>query len=137
MAGRLPNIAAVGSLLKTPGQPRKAGKVKPGRDEKHLALIRQLPCLKCGKSPCDAAHVKVAVFEHDKKPGTPKQDDKWTLPLCHDHHMEQHSQGENEFWARLKIDPIGVCLTLKMASGLEEMQRIVRIVRARCSVSTR
>lgn len=123
MSGRMPNIAPIGSLLKTPGQPRKAGKVtKPGRDEKHLAMIRQLPCIKCGKGPSDAAHVRKASAEHGKAPGIMKPDDKWALPLCHEHHMEQHSQGENEFWARLGIDPIALCLKLKAAGSIEKMR---------------
>lgn len=122
MSGRFNNLAPVGSLLKTPGQPRKVGKAKPGRDEKHLALIRQLPCIKCGKSPCDAAHVRKADAEHGKAPGIMKPDDKWTLPLCHKHHMEQHREGENEFWARLGVDPIALCLKLVAAGSLEKMR---------------
>lgn len=130
-AGRMPNIAAYGSLLKTPGQPRKVGKiVKREKDESHLALIRQLPCIKCGKSPCDAAHVRMASAVHGKAPGIVRPDDKWALPLCHEHHMEQHREGENEFWARLGLDPIALCLRLKAAGTVERMGRVVRIERA-------
>lgn len=125
---RVSAIAPYGSLLKTPGQPRKAGKiVKASRqkDEAYLSLIRQLPCTKCGKSPCDAAHVRKASAEHGKAPGIMKPDDKWALPLCHEHHMEQHSQGENEFWARLGIDPLALCLKLKAAGSIEKMRAVL------------
>lgn len=126
------NIAPYGSLLKTPGQPRKVGKIikeTRQKDEAHLALIRQLPCLSCGKSPCDAAHVRMASAVHGKQPGIVKPDDCWTLPLCHADHMDQHAQGENEFWARLGIDPIDACLKLVAAGTLEKMLRVVRVIR--------
>lgn len=122
------NIAPYGSLLKTPGQPRKVGKIVKAtrqKDEAHLALIRQLPCLCCGK-PSEAAHVRMASAIHGKQSGIgEKPSDMWALPLCHEHHMEQHREGENEFWARLKIDPIALCLKLKAAGSIEKMRGLI------------
>lgn len=127
-AGRMPNLAPIGSLLKTPGQPRgksiagKLGKATREKDERHLALIRQLPCLRCG-GPSEAAHVRMASAAHEKHSGIgEKPSDMWALPLCHEHHMEQHREGENEFWARLGIDPIALCLKLKAAGSIEKMR---------------
>lgn len=41
-----------------------------------------------------------------------KPDDKWAMPLCSEHHREQHSMGEREFWEGYGIDPIRNCLAL-------------------------
>jgi hypothetical protein len=41
-----------------------------------------------------------------------KPDDKWTVPLCHEHHMEQHSVGEVPFFEAIGIDPIKVAREL-------------------------
>lgn len=87
-----------------PGKQKKAARE---RNEKHLALIRKCPCVSCGKDQgCDAAHIRQAA------PGKPpigmglKPDDKFTVPLCHDCHLRQHSVGEKPFFAALKIDPL-------------------------------
>lgn len=50
------------------------------RDHKRLAAIRELPCIKCGQSPSQAAHSNFG--EHGKGKGI-KADDKYTIPLCY------------------------------------------------------
>ncbi|WP_151834630.1 DUF968 domain-containing protein [Acinetobacter junii] len=50
------------------------------RDAKRLAAIRKLPCVRCGKSPSQAAHSNSS--KHGKGRGI-KADDKYTIPLCH------------------------------------------------------
>lgn len=37
-----------------------------------------------------------------------KTGDQWTVPLCHKHHMELHSEGfpERTWWALKGIDPL-------------------------------
>lgn len=67
------------------------------RDEKHLAFIRRLPCVKCSATPCEAAHIRSGTGG-----GTGlKPSDEWTVPLCHEHHAEQHRIGEASFWRNL------------------------------------
>lgn len=46
-----------------------------------------------------------------------KPDDRWTTPLCHTHHMHQHSIGEQAFWKYLRINPFNLCRALWEASG--------------------
>lgn len=79
------------------------------RDQKYLAAIRQLPCLICGKCPCgEAAHIRMADLFLGKPPTGmgEKPSDKWTVPLCHLHHMEQHQHGERIWWETIHwIDP--------------------------------
>lgn len=99
-------------------------------DEKHLAFIRQLPCLICGDSTStEAAHVSMADNRADKRyVGTSeKADDCWALPLCGAHHRDQHTVGEKRFWDFGVIDPIFVCLALWRVSGdCEAGERIIR-----------
>src|SRR6516225_2368123 len=102
--------------------PRKS---KPDlrRRVQHLAFVRQLPCVACGKAaPSEAAHVRtgtdggVAV-----KPG-----DRYAVPLCAACHAKQHRIGELTFWSALRIDPInGRC-------GCGRYRRISRPESALC-----
>jgi hypothetical protein len=80
----------------------------------HLAFVRQLPCVACGKAaPSEAAHVRtgtdggVAV-----KPG-----DRYAVPLCAACHTNQHRIGELTFWSALRIDPVNVALRLWTVSA--------------------
>ena len=65
-------------------------KHKPIRDRKHLAWIRALPCLVCGRTPCDPHHIR---YGSNSGVGT-KPGDDFTIPLCHTHHRELHDKGE-------------------------------------------
>jgi hypothetical protein len=68
----------------------------------HLAFVRQLPCVACGRAaPSDAAHVrKGANGGVGVKPA-----DRYAVPLCNACHALQHGVGELSFWAALRIDP--------------------------------
>lgn len=60
----------------------------------HLAFIRSLPCCRCGKSPSQAAHVRMGTGGGMGM----KPDDRYTVPLCADCHRRQHDVGERAFW---------------------------------------
>lgn len=49
------------------------------RSQKRLSEIRQLPCVRCGFSPSQAAHSNSS--KHGKGRGI-KADDLYTIPLC-------------------------------------------------------
>src|SRR5215472_3426577 len=69
----------------------------------HLAYIRQLPCMTCGRAPPnEAAHVRRGT---DGATGV-KPSDRFALPLCPAHHSSQHRRGELTFWSSLGIDPV-------------------------------
>lgn len=77
----------------------------------YLDRIRALPCLKCGRSPCEAAHVRFSDARAAKvNPGFgAKPEDRWAVPLCAECHRGlkgQHTRGEQDWWAALKIDVI-------------------------------
>ena len=96
--------------------PRARGKPRPGlrRRVQHLAFVRQLPCVSCGKAaPSEAAHVRT---ETDGGVGM-KPGDRYAVPLCTACHAEQHRVGELTFWAALRVDPLNVALRLWTVSS--------------------
>lgn len=89
---------------------------------RHRAWIATLPCVKCGRRPCDAAHVRVGTDG-----GTSlKPSDRYCLPLCRRDgsregcHAEQHRRGEQTFWSELGIDPVDTALRLWTVTGDDE-----------------
>jgi hypothetical protein len=129
-AARFSAPAAPGSLLKgaAPARKRKTdmGRAPRQRDEKHLAAIRACPCVVCFIIPCgEASHVRMT------RQGKPiagignKPDDLWVLPLCPDHHREQHKVGEREFWEAFDIDPIRLAAKLHEQSPDIEAMKLV------------
>ena len=79
------------------------------RRVQHLAFIRLLPCVACGKpAPSEAAHVRTGTdVGTGIKPG-----DRYAIPLCTACHAKQHRVGELTFWSALRIDPVNVALRL-------------------------
>lgn len=53
------------------------------RDSKRLAVIRTLPCIRCGNPDSQAAHSNSS--KHGKGRSI-KADDAYTIPLCHSCH---------------------------------------------------
>ena len=93
--------------------PRKS---KPDlrRRVQHLAFVRQLPCVACGKAaPSEAAHVRTGT---DGGVGV-KPRDRYAVPLCAACHAKQHRIGELTFWSALSIDPLNVALRLWTVSA--------------------
>src|SRR5499427_10915758 len=92
------------------------GKPKPKlhRRGQHLAFVRQLPCVACGRAaPSEAAHVRAGTDGGvGMKPG-----DRYAVPLCTACHARQHRIGELSFWSARRIDPLNVALRLWTVSG--------------------
>jgi hypothetical protein len=84
------------------------------KNAKHLALVRLLPCLVCGRGPSEAAHVRYGDHLRGKPPTGigQKPDDRWCVPLCFRCHRYQHTRGERIFWEAQGIDPIAVAIEL-------------------------
>ena len=73
------------------------------RDRTHLRYVAQQPCLVCGRTPCDAHHLR---FTQSRALGK-KVSDEFTVPLCRGHHREVHRCGdETDWWDRVPIDPV-------------------------------
>jgi hypothetical protein len=81
-------------------------------DPDYLAWLRTQPCCLCGRTPADAAHLRVGSINHDKRDTGmgERSSDFWALPLCRDHHQQQHSMNELEFWASYGIDPFALAM---------------------------
>lgn len=104
------------------------------RDEAHLALVRQLPCISTGRMDrVEAAHLRFSEDAFGKVgPGhSAKPSDEWVLPLTHEEHMRQHDMGEREFWAELGIEPLKIAQQLygissALRASREPEEEIVR-----------
>ena len=95
-------------------------KHSPDRYEAHCNFIRSLPCVVCSNpAETELVHVRFSDARAAKiNPGSAqKPEDNWTLPLCSQHHRDQHDLGEVVFWAWHKIDPTFVCMALWINSG--------------------
>lgn len=107
------------SAFKVPVRPiaPKGEQRRPRRhDENHLDKVRKLPCLVCeDPNRTEAAHLRVGNLHYGKRPtgAGEKPDDRWTLPLCGDHHREQHARGDEiEWWKSKGINPFVVAALL-------------------------
>jgi hypothetical protein len=100
------------------------------KNDAHLGFIRGLSCLIClDNTSTEAAHVRMSSPRAGKRSvgAGEKPDDKWTIPLCNEHHRAQHAENEREFWMRLGINPVFVSLALWAASGNHDLgEAIVR-----------
>lgn len=128
MPRTLATRAPYGSLLKPPRIDRSAQRKQfrasgPETDPAYLALIRQCPCMRCGLDPAGiAAHVRMNSAALGKRQALgQKPADCWTLPLCRgchtDDHDSQHKLGEDEFWRRLGLPPLRVCVDIQKVAG--------------------
>ena len=89
-------------------------KKKCVKDKRHLKVIARLPSVISGKEPCDSCHIRFADDRYDKRPTGmgEKPSDCWVLPLTRDEHIDQHSQGERDFWKSKNIDATAMARVL-------------------------
>jgi len=110
-------------------------KTKPNfrRQGQHLAFIRQLPCVACGKAaPSEPAHVRTGT---DGGVGI-KPSDRYAVSLCTACHAKQHRVGELTFWSALRFDPLDVTLRLwTVSADLAAGERIVFRARQRIDLA--
>lgn len=59
--------------------------------------IHERPCIVCGRKPSENAHVRSGGMGR-------KADAKWIVPLCFNHHNEQHSRGAKTFEQTYGVD---------------------------------
>lgn len=81
----------IAKRLPEPGRTRP----REGMSQGHLAFIRSLPCCVCAAEPAGEAHHLLCV---EGRGMGRKAADRWTVPLCHQHHMDLHAAGGEETW---------------------------------------
>ncbi len=123
-----------------PGHLLKRASIQPpvrrevtGRDLGYLAMVRQLPCLKCGDEPSEAAHVRYASAAFGKASGMArKPDDAHAVPLCAGCHRldrdAQHTRNERGFWEEIGINPLLTAQRLYAQRGDVAAMRAVVMV---------
>lgn len=92
----------------------------------YLANLRKCPCVICGITPSEAAHLRMSSAEYFKSNG---RRDRWALSLCAvDHRLgpkAQHTMGEQKFWDMHGIDPLPLADAMWNArNDLEKMCEI-------------
>ena len=103
-------------------------------DPDYLAFVRTLPCVLCpDDTSTEAAHVSfrdLSVGKMGRGMGS-KEHDKFALPLCGQHHRDQHDAGdERAWWKDRGVDPVKLALAIYSAKGnYEEASRIIRVAR--------
>jgi hypothetical protein len=100
------------------------------KDEGHRRRVGRLSCCVCGKSPVDTAHIRHSGEAGGKQnPGMGrKPDDTFLVPLCREHHSEQHKIGERKFWKKYEINPLIVAKWLYRYSRSHAVcERIVEV----------
>lgn len=110
------------------------------KSEKHLRFVSERPCIICGSSPCDPAHIKFAdarVCKPQSSNVGMKADDRYTLPLCRRHHEDSHQVPERMWWQKQHIDPVLIALALYSISGDDqEGDRLINITRIASQTAT-
>lgn len=108
-----------------------------GREAGYLIMVRQLPCLKCGMEPSEAAHVRFASAAFGKASGLGKKPaDRHAVPLCAGCHRldrdAQHARSERAFWDSIDINPLMVADRLyARRDDLAAMRAVVLVAIAR------
>lgn len=83
-------------------------------DKGFISSLHEQKCCVCGRSPVQAAHIRMGCPERGKRHigMGEKPDDRWAVPLCAGCHLDdrqaQHKGGERQFWERVGIDPFAV-----------------------------
>jgi hypothetical protein len=93
------------------------------KDDAHLKWLRGLHCCICGNPNVEAAHIRSANALYGKREtgGSERPSDKFSVPLCREHHTEQHNGNEILFWAKHGVDPFGLALALHHATGDDDI----------------
>lgn len=112
--------------------PAHMDKSRPGDSERHLTLVRQLPCAVTGISgPSDPHHLMRAVpVEHRKRGKSVTNEDRWTIPLSRAVHRQLHDdkrQDDELFLMERGVDARRLAQALwdVRDEGLEAYERVI------------
>lgn len=102
--------------------PRK----REGMSGAHLAMVRKLPCIVCGR-PAEEAHHLLRGLPPDERGTSRRAADRWAVPVCIRDHRAAHAHGDDERWlAERGVDGRAIAAALWSARGDEQaMMRVV------------
>ena len=86
-------------------------KINAIRSINHLKYIAGKSCIICGGIDVQAAHIRYSGAGTGMKPC-----DVFTIPLCIEHHREQHTKNEKFFWSLYAINPIARAMSFALES---------------------
>lgn len=95
-------------------------------DKAHLKWVKTLPCLICGVSPCDPAHISKGSGSGMGR----KADDNRVVPLCREHHIKQGNIGEVSFWYEYGGWEFALRLAKELHNNTEDFNTCVKLIRA-------
>ena len=99
---------------------------------RHRAWVRKHVCAVtgCQNDSIECAHVRAGLpraVPSWARPGTSKKShDAFTLPLCSEHHKQQHWVGEPNFQIVHKVNMLNVALDLARHSPCPEIKQFIK-----------
>ena len=109
---------------------KSAASKREGMSERHLELIRQLPCcIGCDHPGGDPHHLKNGTGERGM--GL-RSTDKWAVPMCRAHHDEIEragSKNEQEWFKARGFKPLALAARLWIVTGSLDQMRAVLLAR--------
>lgn len=92
------------------------------RSQGHLNFIRSFHCVRdgCQGMPIECAHVR-----NGSGAGMGQKPDDWrVVPLCREHHGQQHTVGEQTFWKGIDVEALieAFCKASPKAREIKEAQ---------------
>ena len=79
-------------------------KVKIIKSEKHRRFVASFNCIICKSPNVQCAHIR--SIPNYGNVGMSVRNDAFCLPLCIEHHTEQHKIGEFKFYSKYYINPV-------------------------------
>lgn len=92
-------------------RPKPLGVKESNKDfPAHRAWVRKHYCCVpgCPSDLIEAAHVRKGLPEGEQAGMGQKPHDRWCIPLCRDHHREQHDLGELTFAGKHGLDLVAL-----------------------------
>jgi len=97
-------------------------KVKIIKSEKHRRFVASYSCIICKSPNVQCAHIR--SIPNYGNVGMSVRNDAFCLPLCIEHHKEQHIIGENKFYFQYCINPIYISEMICKDSPCKKIQSL-------------
>jgi len=89
---------------------------------RHLKWVAGFPCVICKNPEVQVCHIRSLP---DGNVGMSLRNDAFVTPMCYNHHREQHSIKEKNFWAKYKLNPIYISYKLACKSPCKKINSLI------------